>query len=357
MLSKNILFFFSVTRIGGAETTFIEIIKHYKSRGHICFAIAIQDLGNLNDFLTILDVPLLILNIKNINFLRTLYLYRNFIKTNKINIVFNFGLKVELFSRLFSKFFGANYIVSNIRSTDPWRRWYHTALDKLTLRNTNVWVANSFAGSESFIKREGVPKNKIKVIYNVSENSIIKIQKNGIQNKITIGILSNIKKGKGFEDLGLILKKLNDLDINTTLLIGGVDLLNGEIFNFYNQIGISHKINYMGFIKDKRSFFESIDVFVLPSYWEGLPTSILEALKYGIPVVATNVGGIPEIMSGDLENLLFFPGEVDQAVEKIQSLQDLDYYNMMIDKGSEVIATKFQNDQLLEEWNKILRYD
>lgn len=357
MLKKNILFFFSVTRMGGAETTFIEIIKNYKNKGHKCFAIAIEDNGSLNDFLTIMDVPLIILKVTDINIFRTLNLYRKFINENKIDVVFNLGLKVELFSRLFSKFFGAKYIVSNIRSTDPWRKWYHTVLDKLTLKNTDIWVSNSFAGSEAFNKREGIPKNKIKVIYNVSEKSISKIQKKGIENEITIGILSNLKKGKGFKDLGVIVKKLNDLDINTNLLIGGVDLLDGEIFDFYNQIGITNKINYLGYIKDKMSFFKSIDIFVLPSYWEGLPTSILESLKYGIPVVATNVGGIPEIMDGDLKNLLFFPGDIDQAVEKIQSLQDLEYYNKIIDKGIEVIVTKFQNDELLNKWDKILDYD
>lgn len=355
--SKNIIFFFSVTRMGGAETTFIEIIKHYKNKGHKCFAIACNDNGNLNEFLTILDVQLVILKITDINIFRTLSLYRKFIIKNQIDVVFNLGLKVELFSRLFSKLFGAKYIVSNIRSTDPWRKWYHTTLDKLTLKNTDIWVANSIAGSEAFIKREGIKKDKIKVIYNVSEKSISRIQKKGIENKITIGILSNIKKGKGFKDLGLIVKKLNNLGIHTNLIIGGVDLLNGEIFDYYNQINISHKVNYLGYLKDKTSFFNSIDIFVLPSYWEGLPTSILESFKYGIPVVATNVGGIPEIMDGDLKNLLFFPGDINRAIEKIQSLQNLEYYNNIIHKGIEVIGRKFQNDELFNKWDKILDYE
>ena len=77
--SKNILFFFSVTRMGGAETTFIEIIENYKNKGHRCFAIAHKDNGTLNDFLTPLDVQLIVLDITNVNFFRTIFLYRKFI--------------------------------------------------------------------------------------------------------------------------------------------------------------------------------------------------------------------------------------------------------------------------------------
>lgn len=356
-MSKKILFFFSVTRMGGAETTFVEIIKNYKNNGHECFAIAVIDNGNLGEFLSDLDVPLKILNFTKFNFIYSLFVYRNYIRKNKIELVFNLGLKVELFSRLFSKLFGVKYIISNIRSTDPWRKWYHTCLDKITAKNTDMWVSNSIAGSKVFQEREGINKEKIQVIYNVSSKLILPISKIGIKDKITLGILSNIKKGKGFKDLGQIVKKLNNLGVETNLLIGGVDLLNGEIFKFYNKIDIENKVTYLGYIKDKKTFFESIDVFILPSYWEGLPTSILESIKYGVPVVSTNVGGVSEIISDNNSGLLFLPGDIDCAVMQIQRIIDRDLYFKIRKAGLNEIKSKFRNDNLFNKWNDILNYE
>jgi glycosyltransferase involved in cell wall biosynthesis len=227
-------------------------------------------------------------------------------------------------------------------------------LDKITSFNTDQWVANSYAGKESFVKREGFEPSKISVIYNVSDSKIEPLNKPGVTQSLTLGILSNIKEGKGFKDLGMIVKCLWDNGIDVHLVIGGRDLLEGEIWEYYKTLGIYGRVHYLGYVSDKNLFFNKIDLFILPSYWEGMPTSILESLKFGVPVVATSVGGIPEIIEHKKNGLLFSPGDIDGAVEAVQCYFTSSFYAESALYGLKVVEEKFDNQVLFSKWDQIL---
>ena len=153
---RRFLFFFSESNIGGTETTFIEIIKEFSKNNIKCYVIVINNKGPLLDILNNYIIDSCIINIKSFNIIKTLFLFNKFIKKNKIELIFNFGLKIEIFSRLFSKLFGVQYIISNIRSIDSWRRWYHILLDKICRYNTDLWVSNSKAAKLIFSERDSI---------------------------------------------------------------------------------------------------------------------------------------------------------------------------------------------------------
>jgi glycosyltransferase involved in cell wall biosynthesis len=68
--------------------------------------------------------------------------------------------------------------------------------------------------------------------------------------------------------------------------------------------------------------YDQADVFVLPSYIEGLPMVVLEAMGRGLPVIAARVGGIPEIVSDGHNGFLIEAGDVDSLVQKMETLAD-----------------------------------
>lgn len=352
----NILFFFSETGIGGAETNFLKIGREFKNSGHKLYVIALYDRGPLlHQFAQFADAVELIGPITNP--FRLLRRLKKVIKKNNIDVVFNFGLKVEIISRLFSKWFGVKKIVSNIRSTDDWRKWYHTWLDRITAFNVAFWVSNSEAGKRAFVKRERHPADRITVIHNYIEfTPPTERSKAPIHSSLLrIGILSNIKRGKGFEDLIPLSKELLRKGIAHRFIIAGKDNMNGVFQQTIKEESLGEHFGFLGFTPNKDAFFESIDLFLLPTYWEGLPTSILEAMAYGKPILSTDVGGIPEMVKNNVNGLLVKPGDIlgfSEAVYRFSTEKELT--ERFVNESYRVIIKQFEKSVIVASWQALL---
>lgn len=90
------------------------------------------------------------------------------------------------------------------------------------------------------------------------------------------------------------------------------------------DLGVSDVVSFLGTVygEEKDRAFREADVFVLPSYSEGVPLSMLEAMSYGIPVVVSDVGGIPEIVRDGVEGVVVKPGDTDGLLRALARLVD-----------------------------------
>jgi glycosyltransferase involved in cell wall biosynthesis len=102
------------------------------------------------------------------------------------------------------------------------------------------------------------------------------------------------------------------------LIIGG----NGEIqhlLDLINKHHIEDIVEFLGWISsnEKADVLNNADVYILPSYHEGLPISILESMSYGKAVISTKVGGIPEIVRNNENGLLINPGDLEAIKQSL----------------------------------------
>ena len=88
--------------------------------------------------------------------------------------------------------------------------------------------------------------------------------------------------------------------------------LEAEIHAEHARLGLGDRFALLGYRADATRVMAAFDVFCLASHYEGLPVAMMEALVLGLPVVATDVGGIREIVSADREALLVPPGRPDE---------------------------------------------
>jgi len=89
-----------------------------------------------------------------------------------------------------------------------------------------------------------------------------------------------------------------------------------------DALGLGDRVEILGERRDVAEQLASADAFVLPSRWEGLPYSILEAMRAGLPVVASRVGGVPELVVHETTGLLVQPGSVSQMASALRRLHD-----------------------------------
>jgi glycosyltransferase involved in cell wall biosynthesis len=144
---------------------------------------------------------------------------------------------------------------------------------------------------------------------------------------------------------------------HVVLLCGGdgeLDRVRAEVV----RLDLSDNVTLLGWVKGaaKDELLESSTVFVLPSFDEGVPMSILEAMAWGLPVIATPVGGIPEVVTDGREGLLVAPGDADALGEAIcRLLVDADLRAQMGRNGRLRFQTDFSIQSVLEKLESIYR--
>lgn len=164
--------------------------------------------------------------------------------------------------------------------------------------------------------------HKDKII--VMHNAIVippKQRKNDKKDKTNILMLGRLGKRKGTYDLLKIIPELIKKYPNVQFLLGG----DGDVDNvkrICEERGIQNNVKLLGWVKgdDKIKYLREADIFVLPSYHEGMPMAILEAMAYGLPIVSTFVGGIPQVINNGKEGLLINAGDTNSLRNSLDIL-------------------------------------
>ncbi len=134
-----------------------------------------------------------------------------------------------------------------------------------------------------------------------------------------IGIVARLDPIKNHKTLISAFKEIVTIHPNTNLVIVGDGPLRNKLENQTYQLGINNKVIFMGERSDVPGILKTFDVFVLPSLNEGMSNTILEAMATGIPVIASNVGGNPELVIDGRTGFLFPSNDVESLAQKIKT--------------------------------------
>ncbi len=172
---------------------------------------------------------------------------------------------------------------------------------------------------------------------------------------LTIGYLGRITEAKGMKELLEASKILLTKGIPFKLKIAGVEDKEETYINaFKNHLGSSFE--YEGIISGntKKEFLNSLDIFVLPSYFEGLPVSMLESMSYGAVPVVTPVGSIPEVVRDGINGLLIEVHSIESIVNAIIRLQEHNSLRTQLSKAARItIEEQFNPKEYIEKLNWI----
>jgi glycosyltransferase involved in cell wall biosynthesis len=138
---------------------------------------------------------------------------------------------------------------------------------------------------------------------------------------VKVLFLGNLCQRKGVWDLIAAVKNVDGIILD---LVGGEEDpgISQKVADFIKQEGLEGKVNLLGpkIGADKSAILENAEIFVLPSYAEGLPISLLEAMAIGLPIIVTPVGGIPSTVTDGEDCLLVPPGNITSLTEAIVKL-------------------------------------
>ena len=200
------------------------------------------------------------------------------------------------------------------------------------------FIVLSKTWQDYYVKDLKLNKEKVTVLPNPTElPAQIPVRKNS--SKIKFGFFGRVGSRKGTFDLIEAFAKIpSNLKNRSELIIAG----DGEIEvgrKLIETHNLEDKAQFLGWIdsQTRDKLLADIDVFVLPSYNEGLPMALLEAMGWGLPVIVTPVGGIPELITSKENGLLVEPGDIQQLSEAIQGL--IENENLRISLGNSARKT------------------
>lgn len=187
-----------------------------------------------------------------------------------------------------------------------------------------------------------------------SSSKIFKKQKEGF----VTGTISDLFPVKGLIFLIDAVKILKERGTKVELLVGGGD---GKYISFFKneckRLGIQKNVIFCGNVDSDeklRSFHAEIDIFCLPSLSESLGLVLLESLNCGTPIIASNTGGIPEIVEDGKNGFLVELGDANALASKIEKFyDDRELLNKMGNAGHEIYWQKFSKAKVAANYLKI----
>jgi len=196
-----------------------------------------------------------------------------------------------------------------------------------------------------------------KVVSDIAPNANIFVVNNSVEipektvdwNNSHFGILF---MGVLIESIKL-LRDLNQIG-NMKLTIAGSGKEENRLIGLVNKYNLSQYVEFAGWVsgKDKEKYYRDNQLFVLPSYNEGLPMSILEAMSFGMPIIATDVGDVS--CAVDENGFLIKPGDIKGLSDRILKIYSSKHLFITMSKKSRELAIKnFSNSQFFNELRTI----
>ena len=234
----------------------------------------------------------------------------------------------------------------------------YTTLELATNSNLDLYITVSENDRQSLL-RSNIPNEKIELIYNavnansqnLPNNTDLRRQYSIPQNSIICIAVGRLVAIKGFDILIQTAHLLGQQLENVHFLIVGDGQCKAELADQVNALGVNKSVTFAGYQDHETvlSFVKSSDIFIMPSRYEGTPIALLEAASLGIPVIASNVGGIPELVQDQVHALLIPPDDpqsLAQAVKRI--INDKKLAETLSANAVERIKEKFNIDRQLE---------
>jgi glycosyltransferase involved in cell wall biosynthesis len=278
-----------------------------------------------------------------------------------VRLVHSHGYKFNILLGLLARRAVGVPIVSTVhgyvKAKFPKKMWIYELLDRLLLQRFDAIVLVS---------------QKMREIKAFKSSTKVHVIKNGIASEcnslpsaldaapfklLAIGRLS---PEKGFEYLIRALAEINQVTPVFELTIFGNGGLRNYLENLVADLGLGKQVVFSGFVEDAQQYFHQYQMIVMPSLTEGIPVTLLEAMRNKTPIIASAVGGIPDVLGTNSSSLLT-PASVQDIVIKLKAWLTASsaYKQQVIEQNyarfqQEFTATSMAN-QYLELYNLLVQ--
>lgn len=235
-------------------------------------------------------------------------------------------------------------------------------MEKILAKHTDIIVNISKDEYESAVKNKIAPKEKMCIIENGIDFSkfkdsdkyreITREKYNINKDEVVIGVVGRLTEQKDPMTSVKAFKLINEKYSNTKLMFVGSGELENDVIHYAKENGIYDKVIITGWVNDVEKYIPAFDIAILPSKWEGFGLVLVEYMACNKPIVASNVGGIKNIIVDNVNGYLIEAENVKMLEDKIiKIIRSNKFYNEFYDWKK---LQKYDVARLIEQHKKIL---
>lgn len=330
----KVIFVITGSGVGGAEKMLYHTIKGLNPERYNAKLCSLKKKGVFASRLEADGLEVYSLNMRDedtlagwFDSLRVLVLLFMYILKERPAIVHSFLFRANIIARIAAFLSGVPVVISSVRVMGGEKRYCHI-IERVTSFMTDHYVTVSDQVKAHSIQKARIAEKKISTIYNgVSAQrapvfDMTEFMRDfGLKTDDRILMTAGrLHRQKCYDHLIQAMPMVQAAFPTVKLLILGEGEEENNLKKLVNSLELKEKIIFMGLRPDVDRMLQCSELFVLPSRWEGLPNALMEAMAAGKPVVATAVGGVPELVADGVTGVLVPPEDFRALADAIKGL-------------------------------------
>lgn len=304
--------------VGGAEEMVLNLVRNLPADRYEPLVCAIYEPGPVGEEIAGTGVPFRTLG--RVPRLRdplaTAAIYR-YLRETRPDIVHTFLLTASLYGRAAAMAARVPIVIGTEVNIYERKQRHHALAERLLMAGTDAVIASAESVKDFYVGQVGADPSRVEVIYNAVDFGMLQTTASraevraraGVPEGATVGgVIARLTEQKGHRFLFDALAHEPGLETLHLVVIGDGPL-RGELEQQVARLGLTARVRLLGSRRDLGDLLSAMDIFVLPSLWEGLPLSLVLAMGARLPVVSTTVAGIPEVVRHGETGLLVAPGD------------------------------------------------
>jgi glycosyltransferase involved in cell wall biosynthesis len=303
--------------VGGAEEMVLNLVRHLPTRFEpvVC---CINEAGPIGEEIRKTGTPVAVLGLTpGLRHPSHIGGIRRYLRETKPAIVHTFLLTASLYGRLAALLEHVPIVIGTEVNIYERKRRHHILAERMLMGRTSRVVVSANSVRDFYVSQIHADPAKIDVVYNAVDWKSIQPARSRVEVRASLGIEANARlagviarlteqKGHRYLFRAMATPALGDMHL---IVVGDGDLRDA-LKQDAQALSIASRVHFLGARRDLGDLLSAIDVFVMPSLWEGLPLSMILAMGAGLPVVVTSVAGIPEVVENGKTGWLVPAGNV-----------------------------------------------
>jgi len=343
---------------GGAERVLADLSVTLAQRGHAIHVVCLREPDLIPaplERLRSAGVHLTVLNKPDGFSTKAMKDLAGYARQHRIEVIHGHNPLVNHYAVLAARAAGVGAVVNTLHGTSTlgmpaWAK----AIYICSCLKTNRVVAVCEAVAQVFREKFPLSRGRTVVVPNgIDAGDLLTIEPRRADSRFVFGTMSRLVPVKDHHSLLKAFAAIHGRYPHCRLAILGSGELDQQLKSAASQLGVSDAVSFLGWSSDIAGFLGQLDTFVLSSLSEGLPLTLLEAMAAGLPVVATSVGGVPEIVRAADCGWLCPPGEPARLAERMTLALEADDRLLRGRRGRAAVQSEYSLETMTDRYEEL----